>query len=139
MTFVDEVTRNARSVAEMSATLPLCGLAGIGFAVLLTNGQARRALSNVNTLALTLSLFIPWLLLVPYAAAWSDVADRHKLGWWPIIPNWAVLLSWPVFAYRFIRRMRDARGAAIGYITCNAPGCLFTWFITTIIVSADWI
>ena len=139
MALFDQMIRQVPGVAAMSATIPLCVLAGVGFSVLLLNSHARGKLANKRTLILTVLLFIPWLLLVPYAAVWSDVENRHHLGLWPVVPNWAVLLSWPVLAYHFRGRMHDAQGTAMAYIFCNAPGCLFTWFITTIIVSADWI
>jgi hypothetical protein len=140
MTLIDGMRFGAPFVLGNTETAPLCAIAAVGLVALLSSSSARRHLADRKALALALSLFVLWVLLVPYAIVWNGTDDgrRHR-PLWAIIPNYAVLLSWPFLAHRLVRRMGDARRPAIIYIACNAPGLLFTWFATTIIVSADWI
>ena len=139
MIFFDKVIGGVPYVLESAATGPLCGLATAGFVVLFASMRARGQLADFKTLALVLGLFVPWLLLIPWAAFWFATRESFRAHLlWPVIPNWAVLLSWPVMAYGLVRRV-GAKTPVIAYLCCTAPGCLFTWFITIIIVSADWI
>ena len=137
MTFFDKMMLGVPYVLGNAGTAPLCVLAAVGFAVLLADKSIRHQLKDAKTLALTLGLVGAWVILVPWAILWYPVdAHLRRRLWWPIIPNWAALLSWPVLAYLLVRRVGE-RWPTIVYLWCTGIGCVFTWFITVIIVGAD--
>lgn len=139
MIFFDRTIQSLPFVLRNTLLPPIDGIALIGPVALLVDRRARNLLTERKILVLTLSLFL-WVLLIPYAIVWSGVDDgQHHRPWWAVIPNWAVLLSWPVLAHRLFRRVGEVRWPMVTYVACNAPCLLFTWFTTTIIVSADWI